>query len=451
MNTSLNKYIQKLISIANSENCQIYMVGGSVRDHLIGRPCDDYDFTTKDAPGIAKLFANEYDLTLVILDDTHNRETIRVIIDKYLHFDFSTMQGENIEQDLGQRDFTINAMALTLPEFVNGKLALIDLHGGQADIENNIVRALPGSTFESDPLRMLRAYRFSAMMQFDIDPKTLSLIETHCSKIQQVAKERITHELLLYLETKTQHQKPFIHSGLLENIIPELKNRTNNSFSELILSNLEKNIQDPANIFKNNKPEIQKYLKTNKHKALLLLSGILSMLDANDSLSSSTIENKTPTPVRKLLSRLRMSNSEILFIERIIIFQKRAILEMKNLYIRDKNLRGIYNFVKSAGEEIIPSSILASSIFHAEYGENNEFNEFLFKTYDFYVKWYLPSQNSPCLINGNDLTNSFNLKPSPLFKSILDSIEEERVLKYINTREEAESRVKTLILESQQG
>ena len=357
------------------------------------------------------------------------------------------MQGDSIKNDLAQRDFTMNAMALPLPEIIRDETAIIDLYAGQNDIKNKIVRALPGPVFESDPLRMLRAYRFAATMDFNIETNTLKNIEALCSQIKQVAKERIIRELLLYLEAKKPNQSPFIHSGLLENIIPELRGHVNTPFSKLIVTNLEKNIAEPNNILNEYGPDVKTYLKCDQRKALLLLSGILSLLASREN---SNVKNKIPNIIIKILTELRMSKAEISFIERTLSFQIRALKEMQSLFNVDKNLRGIYNFVKGAGNELIASLLLASATFNGQADENIQFNKYLYGTYNFYYKWYLPSQNSPALINGDDLTNLFNLEPSPLFKTIIDKIEEERVLKLINTREEAESRVKMMILENQQ-
>ena len=80
MNHTTLKYIQNLNSISKFENCLMYMVGGSVRDKVMNKPCEDLDFTSIDAPRIAKLFANANNFNLIVLDDTPNRETYRVII-----------------------------------------------------------------------------------------------------------------------------------------------------------------------------------------------------------------------------------------------------------------------------------------------------------------------------------------------------------------------------------
>ena len=164
-----------------------------------------------------------------------------------------------------------------------------------------------------------------------------------------------------------------------------------------MITNLEKNIFEPDLIFNEYGSDIKTYLKTNQRKALLLFSGILSPIGTSN-------EPSVDTKTRKILTELRMSNSAIAFIERTLLFQKRALAEMQNLFNGDKNLRGIYSFVKGVGDELISSSLLASSIYEAENGECIKFNDYLYETYDFYINWFLPCQKTPALINGDDLT-----------------------------------------------
>ena len=124
---------------------------------------------------------------------------------------------------------------------------------------------------------------------------------------------------------------------------------------------------------------------------------------------------------------------------------------MEGLYSPIKNSRAIYNFVKNAGNELVPAIFLAASNYMEEFGEEETFIKYLYKTYQFYNDQYLPLINCPALLNGDDLTKIFNLKPSPFFKVILDKIDEERALKVISTKEEAMALAKNLIIECEQG
>ena len=461
MNKLASKYLQKLQLITEAENCPAYLVGGTVRDCLMQRPCVDYDVTAANISKIASLFADQCNLNLVKLDDTPNRETCRVIIDKRLHFDFSAMQGGSIEKDLSQRDFTINAMAVTLKNFNKGNMDPIDFHGGQSDLDTKTVRVLSGPIFESDPLRMLRAFRFAATLEFNIEKDTLIKIEKASPEIKNVARERISYELLTYLGANAGNLKTPISPRLMGNIIPELIPAINSAASdsiiktwsttERILKSLDENIAAPEHIFREFSPDIIKFMDAGRRRALVKMAGILHGLDNFYRPGLSPASMKITTVPLKIMKGLRFSNADRAFVDRTLFFQQRALNEAGGFFAHGLKLPRIYNFVKSTADELIPALLLASSSPNAGPGMEAEFNNCLYNIYKFYLNQYLPRQNEPALLDGRDLVTIFRLKPSPLYKTILDSIEEARVLDKINSRKEAEALAQTMITRHEQG
>jgi len=216
MDPSTKSTLTRLNRIAREQGVPLYLIGGTLRDHLTGRPCTDFDFTSPQAPEIARQWAQQVQRKLVPLDDTPGHETYRVVLQRNLYFDFTTLQGKTIEDDLAQRDFTINAMAVSLPDFIEEKENLIDPFNGQKDLRNHIIRVLPGQAFEEDPLRLLRAFRFSSTLGFAIEPQTLTQIKTHKKKLNKVAQERVTYELLLLLGTPRSRLELMEQTGLIE-------------------------------------------------------------------------------------------------------------------------------------------------------------------------------------------------------------------------------------------
>jgi tRNA nucleotidyltransferase/poly(A) polymerase len=166
MGAPAKKYLQILSKIPSEKNVDLYLVGGSVRDHLLRKDCADFDFTAKNIHDLANRFSSETKSPCISLDATPGRNTLRVIVQKQFHFDFTDMQGNSIEEDLAQRDFSINAMAIQLNDYLDGRETLIDPHKGQADLHNKIIRVIPGPIFASDPLRLLRAFRFASSLEF---------------------------------------------------------------------------------------------------------------------------------------------------------------------------------------------------------------------------------------------------------------------------------------------
>jgi poly(A) polymerase len=236
-----------------SQGRQGYIVGGFIRDWLLGRKTNDIDIAVSGAAiAVAHEVAREIRGKFVLLDEANQIARVVVIEAKQpnkesrgaeRHFDFSTFFPD-IESDLARRDFTINAIALEVSQFATGdttvttvsrKMArffaegrfsqkLVDPFSGQEDLRNKIVRAVGQQIFESDAARLLRAVRLAAELDFDIEPETESLIRSSSRAMTQVSGERIREELLrlLALPGAANHLRHLDTLGLLVAIIPEL-------------------------------------------------------------------------------------------------------------------------------------------------------------------------------------------------------------------------------------
>ena len=193
-----------------------YIVGGAVRDSCLKRAITDWDVATSATPGEIKtvfhgirLFALKHD-TVTLVDSGH-------------HFEVTTFRGKknNIEEDLGHRDFTINAMA-----FDSEKEEILDPHGGKSDIKRKLIRAVgdPDARFMEDPLRLLRAVRFATELKFRMETETLNTLTRMAPLPHPVAAERIREELMKILMSP----KPstgfnlMVRTGLLSHFLPEL-------------------------------------------------------------------------------------------------------------------------------------------------------------------------------------------------------------------------------------
>lgn len=436
MNTA-NKVKENLIalaSIADRENQQVYLVGGTLRDFMLGKTSADYDFTGVDAPTLAKVFARETKYPLVPLDNTPGRETFRVVVEKNLYFDFSRLQGKTLDEDLSRRDFTFNAMAISLKEFLAGSRAIIDPHRGVDDLRDRIIRVLPGDIFYDDPLRMVRAFRFASTLDFSIEAATLAKISECKDQLERVAFERINYELFLLLRSSNacSHIILMDKIGLLGQIFPELSIMTSNPDGMIAWRQSLQAFQFIETL-DNSQDVIRKLVESlgEKESSLLKMASILHRLP--DAIPA--------------LKRLRTSNSEISFIENAIKGQLKTLAEFETF--SQNNESAIYRFVRQCGNELIPALILALGAYcarnHLCATPANPFAGAVLKVYDFYVNRYLPAQKRPAFLNGDDLINQFKIAPSPRFQTILDQVEESRVLGIIKTRKEAEAFARNLI------
>lgn len=214
-----------------------YVVGGYVRDLILKRESKDIDFvcvgsgialakatakalgpdaslTTYGAYGTAAIHYQGYDYEFVgARKESYNRDSRNPIV-----------EDGTLEDDQNRRDFTINALAISLNEGDYG--TFIDPFAGMEDMRSMIIRTPlePGITFSDDPLRMLRAIRFATQLHFDIEPDTFDGIVTHAERISIVSQERISGELnkIILADKPSYGFQLLFHSGLLKLIFPEM-------------------------------------------------------------------------------------------------------------------------------------------------------------------------------------------------------------------------------------
>jgi putative nucleotidyltransferase with HDIG domain len=195
-----------------------WLVGGAVRDTLLGRAVHDWDIAVeRDAIPLARATANRLAADIYVLDA--ERDTARVLIDG-MTIDFAGLRGVTLETDLAARDFTINAMAIDLDQ----PDRVIDLFDGAGDLAAGVVRAISESSLTSDPVRLLRAVRQAAALSIAIDPQTARWIETHAGLIEQASAERIRDELIKTLiEPGFADQVLLLEAfDLLAHVLPEV-------------------------------------------------------------------------------------------------------------------------------------------------------------------------------------------------------------------------------------
>lgn len=148
-------------------NNTVYLVGGIVRDLLLKKDTKDIDITIKNARGLAQLCALKFKGSFFPLDEEN--KIYRVVIEHSYYLDFAELRGNSIEDDLALRDFTIDAMAMELDgrwQSAVGRKKLIDISGGYKDLKNKTIRMVSKNIFRDDPLRLLRAFRLAAVLNF---------------------------------------------------------------------------------------------------------------------------------------------------------------------------------------------------------------------------------------------------------------------------------------------
>ena len=235
----INSEVFKLVGrVADEMNRECYVVGGWVRDMLLGRDNKDIDFVTLGSGiEVAKAVARSVPKGKSHLSVFKTYGTAQVKIHG-LELEFVGARRESyrresrnpivedgtLEDDQLRRDFTINAMAVSVNKATWGQL--LDPFDGRGDLERRIIRTPrdPNITFSDDPLRMMRAVRFATQLGFDIYPETLQAIRDNAERIKIITRERIADELMKIMRS-AKPSKGFDlldQTGLLALICPEL-------------------------------------------------------------------------------------------------------------------------------------------------------------------------------------------------------------------------------------
>jgi len=190
---------KRVIELLEAHGFEAVIVGGAVRDYLLNRPFHDVDVATNALPSqVKEVFSNTVDVgiqhgTILVLDAGEPIEVTTYRAESE-YIDHRRPEQvffvRNLEEDLKRRDFTINAIAMRS----DGQL--IDLFGGQQDLQANIIRAVGDASerFQEDALRMLRAVRFQAQLGFGIEDATFRAIQQHAHLIEHISVERIVQE-----------------------------------------------------------------------------------------------------------------------------------------------------------------------------------------------------------------------------------------------------------------
>jgi poly(A) polymerase len=211
----------------------IALVGGPVRDAMLGRSHDDLDFATSARPETTeRLLAGWADATWDMgrsfgtIGCRRGEWTIEVTTYRSDAYEPQSRKpavayGDTLAGDLGRRDFTVNAMAVTLPD-----RHFEDPYGGIVDLAHGVLRtpATPEASFSDDPLRMLRAARFAAQLGFTVDPAVVQAMTAMADRISIVSAERVRDELVKLVEAPHPRRglALLVETGLAERVLPEL-------------------------------------------------------------------------------------------------------------------------------------------------------------------------------------------------------------------------------------
>jgi tRNA nucleotidyltransferase/poly(A) polymerase len=441
----------------------LYMVGGSVRDHLLSRPPKDIDLVCTGAEDAARKLARANGAAFVPFTKKAGEPCFRVAVrgkpDNFI--DFSPMHGGNLLTDLQRRDFTINAIALELgPDGTPGQI--IDPLKGAADIEQGIIRMTGPGVFESDPLRILRAFRFAAALKFAVDSDTLSAVESQASLLKNVSAERILNELLETFRTPDAFSQVQMMDalGILTVIFPEIspmKGCAQNGFhhldvwnhSLLVFQNCERILNQTVPDFQFGIPAdlVLENLCRKNRIPLLKLSALLhdAGKPAHQSLHPETGRitfyghQKTSLEIAfAVAERLRMSRQDQEYLC-TVVGEHMKVLDLARPGVKQNTLA---RWFRKLGEDGVPVIIHGTADVLSTLGPDsseiyrNNFIQWAENTIRDYYENLKPRLEQSAFISGRDLM-ALGMSPGPEMGRILTQVRQGQDAAQISNREEA--------------
>ena len=434
----INKIPAEVINICKKitdKGFKTYLVGGSVRDLILERGVKDWDITTEAKPEeIVKLFEeafydNEFG-TVGIPAEIEGKDHVIEITTFRTEVSFSPSHkpekiswGKTIEEDLSRRDFTINAIALSIG-FKDGKTEekIIDPYKGKEDIENKILKAVgdPNLRFKEDALRLLRAIRIATELQFKIEEKTWKKIKEDANLITHISGERIKTELLRILGNKNAYEGVLLlkDSGLLAIIIPELMEGVG-------VSQARPGRHHTEDVFTHNILSL-KYCPSDKSlvKFAALLHDVgkprVASKDNEGLVIFHNHEVVGAKMAKEISERLRFSNKEKEKVETLIRWHMFSVNENQT----DSAIR---RFIRKVGVENV-EDMMDLRIGDRLGGGTQTAESWRLKLFRKKVEEQLkpaPYSINDMAINGNDIMKELNIKPGPLIGKILNELFEE--------------------------
>jgi poly(A) polymerase len=473
----LSKYPEELVSAIKSnavtQRTNVYVVGGTVRDWLQGILARDLDLAVREN-GVA--FAQNLALllrgTFVLLDQ---KEGVgRVVWEKFIidiaEFRYGTSQ---ICDDLQKRDFTINAMAFPfcIEHAENEEIGLIDPCSGQEDLNKGIIRAMYDNTFIDDPLRLLRAYRFSSVMGFLVEENSEKIIKRDAHHIEKVSPERVTYELneIMASERAGETFERLTESGLLWCLFPELQKGEGleqpashhlDVFSHNLatLGAMEEVITNPGEFFPG-VPILDQYLEDAKKKVRLKWAALLHDVGKPDAMKMRdqriTFYNHDRAGLdicNDIGHRLRWSKEDLSHISCLVGYHMWPF-HLSNIARKGEvSSKAILKMVKTIGDDLPGLFALAMADSLAGQGPDRPANiemelvDLFLKVDEVVRNQIQPVMVGPKLIRGQDLID-LKLTPGPVFREILDEIEQAQVSGEVNDRKQALGLLKQIISE----
>ncbi len=465
--------VQPLIEFVRARHAHAFLVGGWVRDRLLGRADNrDIDIALAgDAIGAARAFANAHGGAFYLMDEEH--QVARAIFGN-TYVDFAALRGD-VTSDLGERDFTINAMALPVsapgllrPE--DGSLAgeLIDPFHGFNDLQAQLVRAVSDTGFRNDPVRLLRAIRFAGELSFSVEPQTAAWMRRDAHLLAGASMERARDEFfkILAADNIVEQLRQMDEWGLLGSLLPEvarlkgIKQPAPHVYD--VYEHSLQTVGELAGIQARGYADLANGAFDSDLKAhfATIVSGertrgtllrLIGLLHDGGKFSTRSVDDKGQAHfygheqkgaelAEQVFRRLRMSQAELLIATRAIAGHLRPPQLARELVVRN---RAIYRFFRDTRDAGVDICVLALADTRAKEpaltsaDESANLKSVLTRMLSAYYETPGTIVSPPRLVDGSMLKRALDVPPGPLVGDLLERIREAQADGEISSREQA--------------
>ena len=454
-------HLSLISGIAARHKVQIWLVGGLLRDIYLkrGKAKMDFDFCVERKTfSVAKELARRISAKFIILDE--DQESARVILklkNKIYTYDFTLMRGQNLAEDLGLRDFSINTLAVNLRE---KGAKLIDYYGARKDLRAKRIRIIKEEVLLHDPLRILRGFTFAGLFDSRIDRKTLALLARFKSSLKRVSRERINEEIfkIFALGSSFRILKIMDRLKIIDEIIPHLdamRAVSQGAYHHLdvwqhSLETLKQFELLYRNRLKKNK-DIYSYLNedlANARSRIQIVKLACILHDIGKPFAMKKKSKKTIFHTHEKIGRdlaEDISKSLRLSLREKEILKKLIFWHLRPGYLADQitpSRRAVYRFFRDCAKEGVGVILLSLADWRATRGPKTSIKKrrrherIMLKLVADYFKEQ-KDKPLPKVVDGYDIMRKFRLKSSPLVGKILKKVAEEQSLGKISNKTEA--------------
>jgi poly(A) polymerase len=471
---------------------EVYLVGGCVRDRLLGRSVYDVDVAVAgDGLLLARRLANHFGGAYYPLDAA--RSTGRAVFTeergRRVVVDVARFRGADLAADLADRDFTINALAadVRIPSEV------IDYHGGLSDLRSGLIRPVSEACIRDDPLRALRAVRQAAELEFALTSEAEALIRRDGSALVRISGERVRDELarLLEAEASARHLAYMDELGLLTVVLPELEPlrglvqppphyldalahslQTVRDLEESLVALSVTGAQrgaDPLHPCSDRElaalrpfaGQLSTHLnmrmgETRPRQVTLKLAALLHdvgkpgarTVDDEGRIRFIEHPKRGASTAALALQRLRFNRREVRLGETIVRHHMRPLLLAGQERVTSRAIYRFFRDTSEAGVDILLHALADHRATYPAEGDDDRWSRLVALTAHMLAEYWerqAAPVAAPSLLNGDDLIREFGLQPGPRLGALLEAVREAQIVGEVRSREEAFALVRDLL------